>query len=66
MAVNDLVYPGGVAEGVFPDHGLVGLHRHTGDPADQTAGRVKLGSIDANVHAEQVFASVQTHDYLFQ
>ena len=58
--------PGGVAESVLSDHGLVGLDGHAGDAADQAAGRVYLGGVNTDVGLEEVFPGVHRHDYLFK
>lgn len=57
---------GAVGEGVGPDDGLVGLHRHVAELADQGAGAMNFAVADVGVHPEQVGAGLQDHRHLFQ
>ena len=61
-----LVDAGAVGEGVGPDDGLVGLHRHVAELADQGAGAMDLAVADIGVHPEQVGAGFEDHRHLFQ
>ncbi len=61
-----LVDAGAVGEGVGTDDGLVRLHRHVAELADQGAGAMNFAVADVGVHPEQVGAGFEDHRHLFQ
>ena len=55
-----------VRKGIGAHHGLVGLHRETGDVGDQLGTADDLGGIQTGFTLEVVFAGAHRHYYLFQ
>ena len=61
-----LVNAGLVREGVVAHDGLVGLHRHPAEAADQAAGAVNFAAANAGLEGVVVAAGVEGHHDLFQ
>ena len=54
-----------MGKGIRSNNGLIGLHHHTGNLADQTAAFRNLLCLDARIRIIKIFSGPETHGNFF-